>query len=164
MCSQLHRSIICTATAIVDVSRFSSMDRWLKTTAIVRSFYRRIRDSSTWNITANDSQIAKEHFPETSSSYTFTKAATTPIPNTSSPFRNSVISFLASEPLYSPSGIVDSNAAVFKQKTSSQCGHIFLDVDFHSQKRQIPSPKPMSTDSHQFSLSMEDVQKSLHAL
>ena len=63
MCSQLHRSIICTATAIVDVSRFSSMDRWQKTTAIVRSFNRRIRDSSTWNITANDSQIATGTLP-----------------------------------------------------------------------------------------------------
>ena len=58
---------ICTATVVVsqtglvDISRFSSWNRLLKTTAIVRFFIRRLRDpSSTPNLTANDFQLATE--------------------------------------------------------------------------------------------------------
>ena len=58
---------ICTATVVVsqtglvDLSRFSSWNRLLKTTAIVRFFIRRLRDpSSTPNLTANDFQLATE--------------------------------------------------------------------------------------------------------
>ena len=58
---------ICTATVVVsqtglvDISKFSSWNRLLKTTAIVRFFIRRLRDpSSTPNPTANDFQLATE--------------------------------------------------------------------------------------------------------
>ena len=58
---------ICTATVVtpqtglVDISRFSSWNRLLKTTAIARFFDRCLRDpSSTPNLTANDFQLATE--------------------------------------------------------------------------------------------------------
>ena len=66
MTANLDRSI-CTATVVVsqtglvDISRFSSWNRLLKTTAIVRFFIRRLRDpSSKPNFTANDFQLTTE--------------------------------------------------------------------------------------------------------
>ena len=66
MPANLDRSI-CTATVVVsqtglvDISRFSSWNRLLKTTAIVRFFIRRLRDpSSAPTLTANDFQLATE--------------------------------------------------------------------------------------------------------
>ena len=66
MPANLDRSI-CTATVVVsqtslfDISGFSSWNRLLKTTAIVRFIIRRLRDpSSAPNLTANDFQLTTE--------------------------------------------------------------------------------------------------------
>ena len=66
MYANLDRSF-CTATVVVsqtgrvDISRFSSWNRLLKTTAIVRFFIRRLRDpSSAPSLIANDFQLATE--------------------------------------------------------------------------------------------------------
>ena len=54
-------TVVVSQTVIVDISRFSSWSRLLKTTAIVRFFIRRLRDpSSAPNLTANDFQLATE--------------------------------------------------------------------------------------------------------
>ena len=54
-------TVVVSQTGLVDISRISSLNRLLKTTATVRYFLRRLRDpSSAPNLTANDFQLATE--------------------------------------------------------------------------------------------------------